>query len=45
MTQERKFKTTTLEQEIKQIITAKIQKSNSEIRMLDKDHAEKKGTT
>ena len=43
MTQEGKFKATTLEQEMKKIVAAKIQGSDGETRMLDKDQAGKKG--
>ena len=43
MTQEGKFKATTLEREMKQIVAAKIQGSNGEARMLDEGHAGEKG--
>ena len=43
MTQEGKFKATTLEQEMKKIVAAKIQGSDGESKMLDNDYAEKKG--
>ena len=43
VTQEGKFKATTLEREMKQIVVAKIQGSDGETRMLDEDYAGKKG--
>jgi hypothetical protein len=41
--QEGKFKATTLEREMKQIVVAKIQGSDGETRMLDEDYAGEKG--
>ena len=43
MMQEGKFKATTLEQEMRQIVAAKIQGSDGETWMLDEDQAGKKG--
>ena len=43
VTQEGKFKATTLEREMKQIVVAKIQGSDGETRMLDEDYAGEKG--
>lgn len=42
-TQEGKFKATTLEQEMKKVVAAKIQGSDGETRMLDEAYAGKKG--
>ena len=43
VTQEGKFKATTLEREMKRIIVAKIQGSDGETKMLDEDYAGKRG--